>query len=100
MEEFGMTTSREWRRDRRGQAAGKDVESLAKDSGQARLEALCHKQELQRKFGLVASVSVSFAVMSYMLGITGRALVTSFDHTHNMHASLRHTRPRDPSRIV
>jgi hypothetical protein len=41
------------------------------DSGQARLQGLGYKQELQRKFGLFASFSSSLALMAYSSGLTG-----------------------------
>ena len=54
-------------------AAGRctDAESQEKDSGQARLEALGHRQALSRRLGLLSSAGSSFAVTSYMMSLTG-----------------------------
>ncbi|CAL8461967.1 g1498 [Coccomyxa elongata] len=48
-----------------------DPQGAAKDTGQARLEELGYKQELNRRLGLVSSVASSFATMAFMMGITG-----------------------------
>ena len=54
------------------QAPAEEVmEPGALDSGQARLQGLGYKQELQRKFGLFASFSSSLALMAYSSGLTG-----------------------------
>ncbi len=51
---------------------GMDVERAGPvDSGQARLEALGYKQELRRTWGMLASFSCSFALMSCIMCITG-----------------------------
>lgn len=49
-----------------------DPQGAAKDTGQARLEELGYKQELNRRLGLVSSVASSFATMAFMMGITGQ----------------------------
>ncbi|KAK9908831.1 hypothetical protein WJX75_003486 [Coccomyxa subellipsoidea] len=48
-----------------------DYEAVTKDSGQLRLQELGYRQELRREFGLLSSTAAGFAVMSYLLGITG-----------------------------
>ena len=48
-----------------------DYEAVTKDSGQLWLQELGYRQELRRDFGLLSSTAAGFAVMSYLLGITG-----------------------------
>ncbi len=48
-------------------------QAIPSDSGQARLEQLGYRQELDRKFGRFSSFAASFSLCSFMLGITGRS---------------------------
>jgi hypothetical protein len=54
----------------------KDIEGHAfSDSGQNRLAALGYRQELQRTFGILTSAASAYAVNSYMMSLTGVAVL-------------------------
>lgn len=83
-----------------------ELQSALLDSGQARLEQMGYKQELDRKFDMFSSFSASFSLMSFMMGVTGErpsqapfflsvthicCVIDSSINSHALHSHLQHT---------